>query len=161
MPRLGTSTLTVLIIAAFYLGAQNEIEMQQTYPPGYTGFKGTGLIEYLKSLPADTPIISDKTAIIQYYLGRPAYPIQEFFSQQVAEKYLPYGSDPDDKAQQVFREEGGALVLFWMVHDEFKGLYGEQAGDRYAAFIAGLYVAYDAPEGKVFFISHPLIEAGD
>jgi 4-amino-4-deoxy-L-arabinose transferase-like glycosyltransferase len=155
LPRMATTMFAILIIAVFYSGSRDQIALQRLYPPGYTGFKGTGLIEYVKGLPVDTPIISDKTAIIQYYIGRPAYPIQEFFSQGSTGEYLPFGSDLDDKAQRVFREEGGALVLTWMTYREFEGLYGEMASDRYAEFVAGMDLVYDAPEGKVYFYQPP------
>ena len=145
----------MLIVAAFYTGSQNGIGVLRLHPIGYAGFEGTSIIEFVKELPVDVPIISDKAPIIQYYTGRTAYPIQEFFGQQGVEEFLPFGSDLDDPAQRAFREQGGALVLFWMVQDEFKGLYGEQAGERYAAFIAGLYLAYDSPEGKVYFYRPP------
>jgi hypothetical protein len=155
LPRLLTILFSIAIVVVFYSGSKAEIAHAQLYPPGYTGFKGTGLIEYVKGLPADIPIISDKAPMIQYYAGRTAYPIQEFFGQQGVEEYLPFGSDLSDPAQRAFREQGGALVLFWLVQEEFKGLYGQQAGERYAAFVAGLYLAYDSPEGKVYFYHPP------
>ena len=155
LPRLLTILLSIAIVVVFYSGSRAEIANARLYPPGYTGFKGTGLIEYVKGLPAGIPIISDKAPIIQYYAGSTAYPIQEFFGQEGVEEYLPFGSDQDDPAQRAFREQGGALVLFWMVQEEFKGLYGDQAGERYAAFVAGLYLAYDSPEGKVYFYQPP------
>jgi len=155
LPRSLTILLSIAIVAVFFSGSLDEIAHGRLYPPGYTGFKDTGLIEYVKGLPAGTPLISDKAPIIQYYTGRIAYPIQEFFGREGVEEYLPFGSDLDDPAQRAFREQDGALVLFWMVQDEFKGLYGEQAGERYASFIAGLYLAYDSPEGKVYFYRPP------
>jgi 4-amino-4-deoxy-L-arabinose transferase-like glycosyltransferase len=156
LARLGTIILSGLLLLAFIQGARSQIALHRQYPPGYTGFKGTALVEYLKGLPQDIPIISDRASIIQYYVGRPAYPIQEFFSVAGTDQYLPFGSDQQDAAQVAFREEGGALVLFWMVQSEFTGLYGEQADERYSQFIKGLYLAFDSPEGKVYFYTPPV-----
>ena len=66
-------------------------------------------------------------------------------------------SDQQHEAQVSFREEGGALVLFWMVQSEFTGLYGDQADERYSQFIKGLYLIFDSPEGKVYFYEPPTI----
>jgi hypothetical protein len=42
-----------------------------------------------------------------------------------------------------------------MAYREFEGLYGEMASDRYAEFVAGMDLVYDAPEGKVYFYQPP------
>jgi 4-amino-4-deoxy-L-arabinose transferase-like glycosyltransferase len=155
LPRLVTIALAVLLAVVFYGGARAEIALQTQYPMGYSSFNGSGIVEYLKQLPENTPIISDKTAIILHYTGRPAYAIQEFFSEEAQAEFLPYGSDMNDEAQRVFREDDGALVLFWMVFSEFEGLYGDQASEAYAAFVDELYLAYDAPEAKVYYYHRP------
>ena len=155
LARLGTLFLSGLLLLAFIQGARSQIAVLRQYPLGYTGFRGTALIEFLKGLPQDIPIISDRAPIVQLFVGRPAYPIQEFFGQAGMEQYLPFGSDQQDEAQVAFREEGGALVLFWMVQSEFTGLYGDQADERYSQFIKGLYLVFDSPEGKVYFYEPP------
>lgn len=156
LPRLVTAALAVLLAVVFYGGARAEIALQTQYPMGYASFKDSGIVEYLKGLPEDIPIISDKTSIVLHYTGRPAYAIQEFFSEETQTEFLPYGSDMSDEAQRVFREDGGALVLFWMVFSEFEGLYGDAASERYAAFVDELFLAYDAPEAQVYFYERPV-----
>ncbi|MGB8253066.1 MAG: glycosyltransferase family 39 protein, partial [Anaerolineaceae bacterium] len=155
LPRVLTIAFAVLMAVAFYGGYKAVIAQQNLYPQGYVDFTGSGLIAYVRSLPEDTPIISDKATLILHFTGRPAYAIQEFFNREGQTEFLPYGSDRSDEAQRVFREQGGALVLTWLVQREFEGLYGSLAGERYAAFVKGLYLAYDSPEGKVYFYRVP------
>lgn len=155
LPRLVTIAFAALLAVAFYGGYKAVIAQQNLYPQGYVDFTGSGLIAYIQSLPEDTPIISDKATLILHFTGRPAYAIQEFFRREGQMEFMPYGSDMTDEAQRVFREQGGALVLTWLVQREFEGLYGDLAGERYAAFVKGLYLAYDSPEGKVYFYRAP------
>ncbi len=155
LPRLVTILLTIILGVAFYGSANAEIAHSNLYPPEYAGFRDTGLISYVQSLPPDIPLISDKAPMILYYTGRPTYPIQELFSSGEQNEFLAYGSNGGDDAQRAFRERGGALILTWLVQREFSGLYGDQADERYAAFIKGLYLAFDSPEGKVYFFQAP------
>jgi hypothetical protein len=155
LPRLVTIGFAVILAIAFYGGYKAVLAQQNLYPQGYSDFTGTGLIAYVRSLPQDTPIISDKAMLILHFTGRSAYAIQEFFSREGQLEFLPYGSDLTDEAQRVFREQGGALVLTWLVQREFAGLYGDLADERYATFVRGLYLAYDVPEGKVYFYQKP------
>jgi 4-amino-4-deoxy-L-arabinose transferase-like glycosyltransferase len=150
IPRLMTIISTGLLVLAFYSGAQTEIARLIQFPSQYTTFKDTGIIAYLKQLPESTPMVSNRAPIIQYYIGRPAYPIKELFSEEAQELFLPYGSDMTDETQRIFRDEGGALVLFWMVYEDFKGMYGDRASERYAVFVDELFLAFDSPEGQVY-----------
>ena len=60
-----------------------------------------------------------------------------------------------DPAQTAFRDRGGALVLFGSLTDEFTAMYGDQGDERFAAFIDGLFLAYDNPDGQVYFFQSP------
>ena len=155
LPRIVTLTLAVVLVAAFIGGAREGSARFRLYPPGYAGFNGTDFVTYLQTLPADIPLISDKATLVLHYTGRPAYAIQEFFSVEGQSEFLPYGSDPQDEAQRAFREQGGALILTRLVQTEFTGLYGELADERYAAFVDGLYLAYNSPDGKVYYFQPP------
>ena len=155
LPRLFIILLVVGLGWLFNIGAQAKIAQMIEYPLWYVTINNNGVFEYLDQLPEPTPIITDKTSIILYYTGRPAYPIQEFFKSEGQADLQPFGSDVTDETQRIFREENGALVLFWTVFSEFGGLYGDQASARYAAFVDELYLAYDSPEVKVYFYDQP------
>ena len=155
LARLVVAAITLALFVGLFSASRIAISAMARIPQGYAGYKGSALIEYLKDLPPDVPIISDKSPVIQHYVGRPAYPIQEFFSQSGGETWLPFGSDANDEAQRAFREGGGALALFSTIQAEFEGLYGEQAAERYAAFVNGLFLAYDGPQGQVYYWQAP------
>jgi hypothetical protein len=153
--RMMTISLTGFLVLTFFGGVKAEIANQIQYPSQYNTFKDTKIIAYLKQLPESTPMISNRAPIIQYYIGRPAYPIKELFSEEAQEIFLPYGSDMTDEAQRIFRDEGGALVLFWMVYEDFKGMYGDRASEKYAVFVDELYLAFDSPEGQIYLYKRP------
>jgi hypothetical protein len=41
------------------------------------------------------------------------------------------------------------------VFSEFGGFYGDQASERYIAFVDDLYLTYATPEVKVYFYNNP------
>jgi hypothetical protein len=153
--RLIMLALTILLLVGFCDGGIGEIARSSRFPLGYARFNDSGLVVYLQALPKDTPIISDKAPLILYYTGRPAYAIQEFFTLEGQQEFLPYGSNLEDEGQLAFREQGGALVLTVFVQDEFLGLYKDLASERFATFVEGLYLAYRSPEGEVYFYQPP------
>jgi 4-amino-4-deoxy-L-arabinose transferase-like glycosyltransferase len=153
--RLLTVTLSLLLVLDFWGAARTEIDRLVQNPPGYLIYQNSALIDYVTGLPKDTPIISNKTSVIQYFVGRPAYAIQELYSLTGVDEFTKFGDDRTDPAQTVFRDRGGALVLFGSLGDEFTAMYGEQGDERYAAFVDGLFLAYDLPEGRVYFFESP------
>jgi hypothetical protein len=155
LARLLTVTLGLLLVLDFWGAARTEIYKLGQNPPGYLTYQNSALIEYVSGLPQDTPIISNKTSVIQYFVGRPAYAIQELYSLTGMEEFTRFGEDPTDPAQTVFRDRGGALVLFGSLADEFAEMYGDQGAERYAAFIDGLFLAYETPEGRVYYFQSP------
>jgi hypothetical protein len=117
-------------------------------------YRHSALIEYVKSLPEGTPLITNKAPMLLYFTGRSAYTVQEVFSPQEPAEFLPYGLEQEDEAQRVFREDGGALILFNSIVDDFIGLYGEETGlARYNLFIQGLTSVFQADDGQVYYYS--------
>ena len=155
LARLLTVTLGLLLVLDFWGAARTEIYRLRQNPPGYLIYQNSALIEYVSGLPQDTPIISNKTSVIQYFVGRPAYAIQELYSLTGVDEFTRFGEDPTDPAQTAFRDRGGALVLFGSLADEFTAMYGDQGDERFAAFIDGLFLAYDNPDGQVYFFQSP------
>jgi len=149
--RLPTVIISLLLVLEFWGAAGTEIDQLGQYPPGYVVYQNSHLIDYVLGLPQDTPLISNKVSVLQYYVGRPSYTIQELYNLKGVNEFSAFGEDPADPAQTVFRDQGGALVLFGSLEDEFAGLYGDQADERYTAFISGLVLAYEGLEGKIFF----------
>jgi hypothetical protein len=117
-------------------------------------YRHSALIEYVKSLPESTPLITNKAPLVLYFTGRSAYTIQEVFSPKEPADFLPFGLEQGDEVQRVFREDGGALILFNSIVDDFIGLYGEETGlKRYDLFIQGLTGVFQADDGQVYYFS--------
>jgi hypothetical protein len=116
-------------------------------------WRNTMLIEAVRDLPASVPLISNEVTALMYLADRPAYTVQEIYQDQPLTLFTTFGEGPDE-AQRVFREAGGALVLFYETLDADFAMYGEQSGERLAVLTRGLYRYYEGEEGAIFF-NHP------
>ena len=113
-------------------------------------WRGTPLLEVVRSLPAGVKLISNETTALMYLLDRPAYPLQEIFQDQPQADFDVYGTGPDE-SQRAFREQGAALVLFnATLRDDF-ALYGDRLDERLAALTAGLRPVYQGEDGAIYF----------
>ena len=87
-----------------------------------------------------------------FLADRPAYTLQEIFQGSPQEVFTAYGQG-EDESQRVFREAGGALVLFNESLREDFGMYGEQVDERLAALTQGLRLYYQSEDGAIYFYS--------
>jgi hypothetical protein len=150
--------LVIIVVLGFVgnyaVSARKYVKEMSGDGQGYNAwvYRHSALIEYVQSLPEDTPLITNKAPMILYFTGRPAYTIQEVFSPKELANFLPYGFEQEDEAQRVFREDGGALILFNSIVDDFIGLYGEETGlTRYSLFVQGLTRVFRADDGQVYY----------
>lgn len=127
---------------------------------GYTApaWQNSGSIVALRKLPENVPLISNETTAIMFLLGRPAYPLQEIYQQHPAEEFTAYG-EGQDVSQRVFREQGGALVLFYGTLEEDFAMYGDRASERIQALTRGLYLFAEEDDGAIYF-ARPVTPAG-
>lgn len=110
-------------------------------------------LKMLRELSPDTPIITNETTAVMFFLNRPAYAIQEIYQNEPAAAFNTYGMG-DDPAQQVFRK-GGALVLFKStLRDDF-AMYGDRVDERLNALVRGLTAVHDDSDGAIYFFSPP------
>jgi hypothetical protein len=146
--------LMLVIVGNYAVSAMAYVKEISSDGQGYNAwvYRHSALIEYVKSMPEDTPLITNKAPMLLYFTGRSAYTIQEIFSPKDPMDFLPYGQEQDDEAQRVFREDGGALILFNSIVDDFIGLYGEKAGlARYELFTQGLSSTFQSDDGQVYY----------
>jgi len=144
----------LLFMITYGLAAKAEIKEISMDGLGYNGrvYRQSALIDYVKTIPETTPLITNKAPMLLFFTGRSAYTVQEVFNPKDHEDFVPYGMEQNDEAQRVFREEGGALVLFNSIIDDFVGLYGEEQGwARYNIFVQGLRSPYQADDGQVYY----------
>jgi hypothetical protein len=146
----------LVFVGNYALSAKAYVKEMSGDGQGYNAwvYRHSALIEYVKSLPEDTPLLTNKAPMLLYFTGRSAYTIQEVFSPKDPAGFLPYGLEQGDEAQRVFREDGGALILFNSIVDDFIGLYGEETGlTRYDLFVQGLTSVFRADDGQVYYYS--------
>ena len=119
-----------------------------------TAWRDSETVEMLRKLPDHTPVISNEVTAIMYLLDRPAYTLQEIYQQAPSQTFEAYGAG-EDESQRVFREGGGALVLFFGTLREDFAMYGEQVDERLQALTRGLYVYYAGEDGAILFTQPP------
>jgi hypothetical protein len=157
--RLGYTLvlLALLVVSGTYMlrGALVAREYQHT-GIGYSSqaWQTSPLLDVVRALPAETPLITNDKAAILFLAGRPAYEVGEIYQDTPSSQFSSYGSGFDE-SQRVFREEAGALVLFSASLQEDFGSYGDRIEERLAALTAGLYRYYEGDDGAVYFFHQP------
>ncbi len=154
---LGGISLVVLALLGSYL--LRSVLIARDYHQDGIGYnarawKEAQVIEAVRALPAETPLISNEVTAIMYLAGRPAYALQEIYQDQPQEPFTAYGTGTD-VSQQVFARQGGALVLFKAnLQDDF-AMYGDQVERRLQALTNGLFVYFESDDGAIYFAAPP------
>jgi len=143
-----------LVYAAWFLpqGWELAAGLHQT-GAGYTSqsWQSSPTIAELRSLPADTPLITNESAGVMLWLDRPAYDLPLPSDGEPDWAYFRFGDGPGE-LEGVFREQGAALVLFNSIAAQLAGRYGEQAAEaRLAELTQGLELFARLDDGQVFF----------
>lgn len=112
------------------------------------------VIEVVRALPTETPLISNEVTAIMYLAGRPAYALQEIYQDQPQQPFTVYGSG-EDVSQQIFRQQDGALVLFKGNLREDFAMYGDQIDRRLEALTDGLFLYFESDDGVIYFAGPP------
>jgi 4-amino-4-deoxy-L-arabinose transferase-like glycosyltransferase len=111
--RLGVLALVLVHLLA---NLPTSIELVREYTlrgGGYTGiaWQQSNTLEALNQLPKEIPLITNQAAAVLLWTDRPSYDFCSLPCDQP--DGVRYGDNPDDKIQQVFRQQGAALVLFY------------------------------------------------
>jgi len=141
-------------ISISYLHDSIEIVSKyHQFGSGYTSrnWRKSGTILLVEQLSPNIPIITNETALVLLYTGRPAYEISELVDREPQDITNRYGDDLNDPAQIAFRENGAALVLFSSSIWEFQQLYGDQASHRLENFTRGLFLYAHTADGLIYF----------
>jgi hypothetical protein len=95
---------------------------------GYTAkaWRNAEIISKIEQLPVDTTLISNESAMVLFFTGRPAYDITELIDHAPQTITDRYGDDTNDHPQKEFHENGAALVLFYSIYSQLQELYGDQ-----------------------------------
>jgi hypothetical protein len=120
---------------------------------GYTSrdWRNSETIRAIKQIPSNIPLISNESALVLFYTGRPAYDIAELMSDEPQDLTQHYGDDPTDPAQKAFREDNAALILFYSSFWQYQKLYGDQANLSMDYLTQDLSIANKFADGSVYY----------
>jgi hypothetical protein len=134
-----------------YVPESTAFLSSQHVDPGLRAWENSAIVNEVEQLPKDTPIISTRPNILLLSADRPAYPLIVDFSPDFLAGSGPYGSDPTDPLQKLFRQDGAALVDFNDLSPQFLQKYGKGSAERLDLLIKGLVVYRQTPEGTIYF----------
>jgi hypothetical protein len=112
-------------------------------------------------LPADIPLISNEHSMLTFWLGRPVYPLPEIINLKLEPLDVLFGENADDEVQQVFRQQGAALVIFDTIRWQFDALYFEQTPERLDGMLNGLKQYSQHGDGAIYFYPLSTIHSVD
>jgi hypothetical protein len=124
---------------------------------GYTsrGWRSSETIEAIEKLPSNIPLISNESALVLFYTGRPAYDISELVNNEPKALTNRFGDDPTDPVQNEFRYNGSALALFNTYNWQFYQLYGDQTAERMQNLTKDLYLYAQLKDGAIYMYNPP------
>ncbi|HVM70363.1 MAG TPA: glycosyltransferase family 39 protein [Anaerolineales bacterium] len=134
-----------------YVPESTAFLSNQHVDPGLRAWENSAIVQAVAQLPKDTPVISTRPNILLLWADRPAYPLTVDFSPAFLAQNGPYGSDPQDPLQKLFREKGAALVDFDDLSPQFIQNYGKDSAERLDLIIKGLVVYRQTPEATIYF----------
>ena len=134
--------------AAFW--TMNELH---TKGAGYTSvaWRESGTVRAVRALSPSVPLISNESAALLLLTGRPAYDIPQVVETTPRPVFSRFGTDLASPEERVFRQRGGALVVFDSALSQLRGTYAEEAPLRLAELTAGLELFMRLPDGAIFF----------
>jgi hypothetical protein len=154
LPILG---LSVLVISAWDKGVE-FVENNHRVGAGYTSaaWLESPTIRALKELDQEASFISNQSAAILFLTGQPAYDVNELYRTTPSESFARYGDDPEDPAQNLFREGRALLVIFpnsfyWQLFP----LYGDKTQDKVDSLLQGLQVDQKLEDGVIYSYPQP------
>jgi len=155
IPQAVAILLTVLICGANLPHSLETVSRLHAEGYGYTSrmWQQSELIAQVRSLPPGTPLISNQPAPIFFLTGRPSYDLVSSLAHADRPANIePYGSNPGDPNQILFRDRRAGLVIFDLgIYEQLRGIYGEDPMETLRRLTDGLEVAVRVGDGVVFF----------
>ena len=134
-----------------YVPESTALLTRQHVNQGLRAWENTPIVNAVRELPKDTPVISTRPNILLLWADRPAYPLIVDFSPAFLSQSGPYGSDPQDPLQKIFRENGAALVDFNDLSPQFIQKYGKDSAARLDLLVKGLTIYRHMPDATIYF----------
>ena len=151
--QLFSLALGLLIISSFL---PHSIDIVSTYHDKGSGFtserwRSSGTIAAVEQLPPDTPIITNDPDAILFLLERPAYEIDWTTFNKSAEMLSRFGDDDSDAIQNLFKNNGAALVLFDTIYWQLHPFCAEQTQQCLEKLTQGLKLYTSSWDGDIYF----------
>jgi hypothetical protein len=150
----------ILIIGVSISYVHDSVDIISNYHQsgfGYTSrsWRESETLHAIEKLPSDIPLISNESAAVLFYTGRPTYDISELINNAPQILTNRFGDDLTDPVQNEFRNNGAALVLFNTYNWQFYQLYGDQTAERMQNLTKGLYLYSQLKDGAIYMYNPP------
>lgn len=108
------------------------------------------IIQAVRALPSDQPMISNDWELLLLWTGRPIYGFWNTFPSELPIQTTMYGTDPRDRIQSVFCEQGAALVIFNDFRTQFEAQVDAMSLDQLPNLFDGLSVYGVYSDGTIY-----------
>jgi hypothetical protein len=109
------------------------------------------IIQAVRSLPADIPVISNDWELLLLWTQRPIHGFWITFPSNLPIQTSAYGKNRGDVAQSIFCDQGAALVIFNDFSTQFTDRIGNNAHEMMVGLFADLSIQGTFPEGTIYF----------
>jgi hypothetical protein len=148
--------LVLILIFPNAKASWNIISQYHQYGAGYTNrdWHNSTTLRSLQGLPSNIPLISNQSAALLLLADRSAYDFCTLPCNQPEQ--LRYGDNLADPIQQIFREDGAALILFYPYCGvQFEPWYANTLA-QFNSLTQNLTRFFSSCDGVIFF--YPSVE---
>jgi len=159
--RAGVGIGLAAVLLCGWFGVRSALVVQQNYRDGLgynsVAWQTSPTIAQIDKLPPGTALISNEPTAIIYLTGKTAFTLVEPRAATAETAFTRYGDGDlgNDRPQQVFKENGAALVMFNSALTDFQALYGDRAAERLQILVGGLKVGYTGQDGSIYYYPKP------
>jgi len=147
--------LMLLLVGWYSLRSIRIVAQNYELGLGYhsSAWQQSETMEAVRRLPDDTLIVTNEETAVLFLTGKPSLAFQEIFQDHPLDRFTRYGDGalPLDEAQEAFRQDGAAFVLFNSVFEQLEGIYGAQTEQRVESLTEGLQKAFQGEDGAIYY----------
>jgi hypothetical protein len=143
--------VAVICVVWYFPQTREKIEFYHS-GDGLTSYHwdSSEIIQAVRTLPSDQAVISNDWELLLLWTGRPIYGFWNTFPSEPPIQITMYGTDPKDKVQALFCEQGAALVIF----NDFQAQSKDQVGESYLHLLPNLFDGLSVygvyPDGTIY-----------
>ncbi len=143
--------LAVLCVYWYIPQTRGQVDWYHT-GGGITAFRwdSSSLIQAVRGLPADQPVISNDWELTMLWTDRPVYGLWTSFPTDTPAQATAYGTNPADPLQGLFCQKNAALVIYVDFLSQARTQLGEPALVPLQGLFTGLTVHGQYPDGMIY-----------